>query len=222
MLTPPEAFGCVEEGIYRCVNLEDINAQFLYTLKLRMILSLNPYKPSKAARHLAQTNNIELVHLGTQPWRSSAEWLMLSKDIIQDTLTYILDKRNHPLLLIDSSNAFIGVLRQIQHWTYSSIVAEFRAFTAGKSHYHTEIFLELLVVQCISHEEAVKRRKSTEDSPRIPTPATIQKQQTPSDRKRIVVHLPPDEVLPEWLKRQNTLWKEEENELEKKKAMEYI
>lgn len=209
MLTPPDSFGCVEEGIYRCATIEPINAQFLYTLNLRMILTLNPYKPSKLDRNLSQSNNIELVHIGMQPWRSTSEWLMLSKDIIQDTLIYLLDKRNHPLLLIDSSNAIIGVLRQIQHWTYSSIVAEFRAFTGGKSHYHTEIFLELLNVQCITHEESVKDCRKSNEISGIPRAEYLRFEKKSKIQRWVVVHLPPHEVLPDWFKRQWTIWEEE-------------
>ncbi|CAN6644207.1 hypothetical protein TRVA0_020S01442 [Trichomonascus vanleenenianus] len=207
MLTPPEAFGCVEEGVYRCSSLDPMNLQFIATLGLTIIISINPEKPSRPVRTFAQDNMIQLVHLGLRPWRSSNDnWMLMSRELIQDSMTYVLDRRKHPILLLDSTNAFVGVLRRLQHWKYSSVVAEYRAFSGGKSHYMTEIFLELIDMKCIDHDETVRRRKETEqaDTGRI-------------ERRRsneIVISLPPDEYLPEWFVRQFNLWKREKEALQ--------
>lgn len=196
MLTPPEAFGCVEDGIYRCSALDPLNLQFLSTLGLGIIISLNPEKPSKPVRSFAQENMIQLVHLGLRPWRPVIDnWMLFSKELIQDALTYILDRGKQPVLILDSTNAFVGVLRNLQHWNYSSVVAEYRAFSGGKSHYMTEIFLELLDMKCIPHEQAIKEKES-----KLP----LSRNET-----QIIIALPPEEVLPDWFQRQRELWQKE-------------
>lgn len=220
MLTPPEAFGCVEDGIYRCSALDPLNLQFLSTLGLGIIISLNPEKPPKPVRSFAQENMIQLVHLGLRPWRPVLDnWMLFSKELIQDGLTYILDRGKQPVLILDSTNAFVGILRILEHWNYSSVVAEYRAFSGGKSHYMTEIFLELLDIKCISHEEAIRDQEQHDQN--IDT--SVQKARRPifpktNNETQIIIALPSEEVLPDWFVFQRRLWLEEQQEQERLSA----
>ncbi|ODQ68513.1 hypothetical protein NADFUDRAFT_49151 [Nadsonia fulvescens var. elongata DSM 6958] len=150
MLAPPDNFGVVEESLYRCSSLSPLSFPFLDTLSLKTILFLNPEKPNKPIRSYAQDSDIKLNHLGLRPWfkhARAADWMVFNTELLQDGISAILDIRNQPLLIVDSTNAFVGVLRMVLHWNYSSIVAEYRTFSGGKSHYGTEIFLELLKVK---------------------------------------------------------------------------
>lgn len=164
MLTPPEAYGTVESGIYRCAAIDPFNFAFLDTLGLRSIIVLNLNRPPKVVRTFASDRNIEIVHSGLRPWMpsSKAEWMVLSQELIVDSLSFVLDTRNHPVLVLDATNAFIGTLRRAQHWNFSSVLSEYRAFSGGKPHYMTELFLELIDIQCMDHTEALRRRQSIE------------------------------------------------------------
>lgn len=164
MLTPPEAFGTVESGIYRCAAIDPFHFAFLDTLGLRSIIVLNLNRPPKVVRAYAADRNVDLVHMGLRPWRSSSidEWMVLSHELIMDSLTFVLDTRNHPVLVLDATNSFIGTLRKSQHWNFSSVLSEYRAFSGGKPHYMTELFLELLDIKCMEHTEALRRRQSIE------------------------------------------------------------
>ncbi|VVT53789.1 uncharacterized protein SAPINGB_P003750 [Magnusiomyces paraingens] len=164
MLTPPEAFGTVESGIYRCAVIDPFHFAFLDTLGLHSIIVLNLNRPPKVVRSYAAERNIDLVHMGLRPWRSAAtaEWMVLSHELIMDALTFVLDTRNHPVLVLDATNAFIGTLRRAQHWNFSSVLSEYRAFSGGKPHYMTELFLELLDIKYMDHTEALTRRQSIE------------------------------------------------------------
>ncbi|KAI5963336.1 uncharacterized protein KGF55_003128 [Candida pseudojiufengensis] len=64
MLVSPENFGIVEPGIYRCSKLEIENFQFLETLLLKSIISLDAEKPPRMLQNFLQTNKIELYNLG--------------------------------------------------------------------------------------------------------------------------------------------------------------
>lgn len=175
--------------------------QFLSTLQLKTIVSLNPARPPRTTRIFAQENNIELVHLGLQPWRNASDWSIFAKELAQDALTYIVDKRNYPLLLIDATGGFIGILRHIQNWAFTSILMEYRDFAGDyKTSYKTEVFLELQNFRVISHEEAVRRRKSIEQGLR---PTILERSK--GNSKQVILHLPPDDVLPDWWKRQRTM-----------------
>lgn len=164
MLTPPEAFGTVESGIYRCAAIDPFHFAFIDTLGLRTIIVLNLNRPPKVVRSYAAERKVDLVHMGLRPWRSSntAEWMVLSHELIMDAITFVLDVRNHPVLVLDATNAFIGTLRKVQHWNFSSILSEYRAFSGGKPHYMTELFLELLDIRTMDYTEGLRRRKSIE------------------------------------------------------------
>ncbi|ODV89612.1 hypothetical protein CANCADRAFT_19805, partial [Tortispora caseinolytica NRRL Y-17796] len=144
MLAPPDLFGMVENSLYRCAVVEPVNFAFLNTLELKMILYFNPEKPSKHLTGFMQDNRIELGKFGLRPWRSIAEdWKVLRDDVIQDALSFILDASKYPILIIDSTCTFVGVLRKLQHWSYTSIVAEYRIMNGSKSHYWNELYLEM-------------------------------------------------------------------------------
>ncbi|KAG7664069.1 uncharacterized protein J8A68_002393 [[Candida] subhashii] len=67
MLVPPDSFGLVEPGIYRCSKLETDNFPFLQTLKLKSIIILDAEKPPRSLQTFLDDNNnkIELFNLGS-------------------------------------------------------------------------------------------------------------------------------------------------------------
>lgn len=64
MLVPPDNFGMVEPGIYRCSKLEADNFAFLETLQLKSLVLLNAEKPPRTLRNFLETNKVELFNLG--------------------------------------------------------------------------------------------------------------------------------------------------------------
>ncbi|KAK6459177.1 putative tyrosine phosphatase [Scheffersomyces xylosifermentans] len=64
MLVPPENFGLVEPGIYRCSKLDSDNFPFLETLQLRSLVLLDAEKPPRSLNDFLQSNAIELFNLG--------------------------------------------------------------------------------------------------------------------------------------------------------------
>lgn len=64
MLVPPDNFGLVEPGIYRCSKLEADNFAFLETLQLKSLVLLDAEKPPRTLRNFIETNKVELFNLG--------------------------------------------------------------------------------------------------------------------------------------------------------------
>lgn len=263
MLTPPEGYGAVEDGICefvacfflkiivnlkytdRCSSISALNFAFLETLGLHSIVVLNLDRPPNlVVRHCAD-RSVELVHMGLRPWRrTGTDWMVLSRELLMDALTYVLDTRNHPVLVLDATHAFIGAMRRAQQWSYASVLSEYRSFAGEKPHYLTELFLELLDVRFMDHEEALRRRQSVESMAAAAVAAAAvaassehdNQQQVPlrthrpsmpsedmySDiishhpqNNQIVVILPAIECLPDWFKRQQALWeRDQKNRIE--------
>ncbi|KAJ8099272.1 tyrosine phosphatase family-domain-containing protein [Lipomyces tetrasporus] len=145
MLAPPELFGIVEENIYRCTEIDPLNFPFLQTLSLNTILSISREEPSPAVGLFARENNIKIAHMQLPPWKiSDEEWKLLPDAVVQTSLSYVLNTKYYPLLIIDLSCTFIGVLRKLQHWNLSSIINEYREMSFDRSQYLYELYIELV------------------------------------------------------------------------------
>lgn len=64
MLVPPDNFGQVELGIYRCSKLVSDNFSFLETLHLRSLVLVDAEKPGRSVTEFVGENNIEVYNLG--------------------------------------------------------------------------------------------------------------------------------------------------------------
>lgn len=64
MLVPPDNFGLVEPGIYRCSKLEADHFPFLATLQLKSLVLLDAAKPPRTLKTFLEENNVDLYNLG--------------------------------------------------------------------------------------------------------------------------------------------------------------
>ncbi|KAK9459188.1 tyrosine phosphatase family-domain-containing protein [Lipomyces oligophaga] len=149
MLAPPELFGIVEEDIYRCTEIDPLNFPFLQTLSLKTILFISQLKPSPAVELFARENQIEIAHMKLPSWTSDEEWKLLPDNIASSCLSYVLNTQHYPILIIDLSCTFIGVLRKVQHWALSSIINEYREMSFDRAQYLYELYLELVDLSLI-------------------------------------------------------------------------
>ncbi|KAJ2786835.1 hypothetical protein GGI15_001197 [Coemansia interrupta] len=145
----PEAFALVEEGVYRCSGvLTSEQIKYLDTLHLQTVLILSVEGTSRAFSQYMKKKGIRRIHLGMTRWQPNLGWKPVSEELIKDGLECILDKQNHPLLIVCSSGVretgtLVGCLRKLQHWNFNSVVYEYRSFAGGKGKYTQELFIEL-------------------------------------------------------------------------------
>lgn len=64
MLVPPDNFGLVEPGVYRCSKLEADHTPFLATLQLNSIVLLDAAKPPRNLKVFLEENGVKLFKLG--------------------------------------------------------------------------------------------------------------------------------------------------------------
>ncbi|GJJ75879.1 tyrosine-protein phosphatase OCA1 [Entomortierella parvispora] len=87
-------------------------------------------------------------------------WKPLSEELIKDGLEMILDAKNYPIIVMDTSGiheigTFMGCLRRLQHWNFSSIIVEYRAYAGNKARYVNEQFIELFDIDWITLPESL-------------------------------------------------------------------
>jgi protein tyrosine/serine phosphatase len=155
--TPPEAFGIVEEGVYRSNEMEATNFPFLSTLKLKNILLLSPEGPNREVLAFLKSENINLVHVGHSTLLKSniAAWRPISEELIKEGVEFTLDRDNYPLMImcttgVHETGTLIGCLRKLMRWNLNSIVVEYRAYAGNRSRYINEQFVELFDLDLIT------------------------------------------------------------------------
>ncbi|EMG49545.1 hypothetical protein G210_5660, partial [Candida maltosa Xu316] len=94
------------------------------------------------------------------------QWMLIEKNIVLKAFEIMFNKKNYPLLLIDSSGTLIGILRKIQKWNFNSILNEYRIYSgmSTKNNYYAETFLELVQVELISYEHQSRSRRNSRGS----------------------------------------------------------
>lgn len=64
MLIPPDNFGVVQKGVYRCSKLEGDHLPFLETLDLKLLILLDVAKPPRTLKSFLAENRVNLYNLG--------------------------------------------------------------------------------------------------------------------------------------------------------------
>jgi len=157
MLIPPDAFGIVENGVYRSNAMQPSNFEFLGSLKLKTVVMLSAEAPTRAVQGFLDGKNIKVFNLGLQGnnWKQGVDWRPVSEEIVKEALQIILNRLHHPVMLmctsgIHQSGIIIGCLRKLQRWNFNSIIEEYRSFAGSKSRYVNEQFIELFDLDLIT------------------------------------------------------------------------
>ncbi|WFD29158.1 protein-tyrosine-phosphatase [Malassezia sp. CBS 17886] len=170
----PPIFGHVCPQIFRSADPTTVvdSFAFLDTLRLKSVLLLSIEDPSRALVDFCTRNRVTMHHFGIEHrWptpnlagervpRGAAfpSSLFLSphelnsfsvlETIVKDCLELLLDVRNHPVLVTDTTGIFetgtlLGCLRKMQGWNLSSILVEYRAYAASRARSTNERFIEM-------------------------------------------------------------------------------
>ncbi|KAH3669336.1 hypothetical protein OGAPHI_001457 [Ogataea philodendri] len=182
MLVPPDNFAFVEDGLYRCSQLDAINMPFLEALGLRTIVWLDEEKPPRPINQYMEDNHVRLCHLkesSSVPEEDESlqfqEWMVLKPSLVAETFRILLDyKTYHDCLLVDRSEVMIGLLRRIQRWSYSSISNEYRLFANTKANYAVENYLELVNIELVSSERLLDLEEEEEESEQFEEPKSVE------------------------------------------------
>lgn len=192
MLVPPQNFGVVEDGVYRCGKVGAINIPFLALLQLRLVVYMDAEKPPRALRTYFNDNNVDLVHLSglerhdkgssdaegrlrAPRFRHEDRWMVIPRATLLRALSLLVNRTMFNVLLVDPSETAVGVLRKAQKWSYASIICEYRLYAGAKSNYECEVFVDLVEVyllETLPEPPAVQHDSETEEADATATPPT--------------------------------------------------
>ncbi|KAI8805763.1 tyrosine phosphatase family-domain-containing protein [Cladochytrium replicatum] len=157
LLVPPDAFGIVEKGIYRSNALQPANFGYIRTLNLKSVLVLSTEVPTRQVISFFEDQKIAMTYLGhlVNAWKPILGWRPISEELIKEGLQFILNAQHHPVLVmctsgIHETGMLVGCLRKLQHYSFNSIIMEYRSYAGTKSRLANEQFIELFDLDLIT------------------------------------------------------------------------
>jgi tyrosine-protein phosphatase OCA6 len=135
-LIPPFRFALVEKDLYRGAYPRENNLRFLKRLRLRSIVSLLPKEPSAEIVQFCREQRIELRHFTVPKFKEGETPLGAAE--AQTLLELLIDPRHQPLYVhcldgVHNTGMLIMLLRKLQCWNLSAVIAEFTRFVRGAS-----------------------------------------------------------------------------------------
>lgn len=135
-LIPPFRYALVEKDVYRGAFPRETNLRFLKRLRLRCIVSLLPKAPGEAIGQFCAEQRIELRHFTVPKFKEGETPLGAAE--AQTLLELLIDPRHHPLYVhcldgVHNTGMLIMLLRKLQCWNLSAVIAEFTRFVRGGS-----------------------------------------------------------------------------------------
>ncbi|GMM29603.1 Oca4 protein [Martiniozyma asiatica (nom. inval.)] len=189
MLVPPDNYGMVEPGIYRCSSLSSLNIGFLATLSLRCLLWVDRERPDRQVDNYLKKQRIVVHYINNESDSDSKDQFELYGVMGARSLEVLMDVRNEDCLIVDPSGIIVGLMRKVLGWCYSSISNEYRLMV-GKANYNVETYLEVMEVKLVEPEESLENITESGVGQQIPAPKQTQINQSPSSSPQI-----PDSLL---------------------------
>lgn len=161
LLHPPPLFAPVAPCIYRSSTPPPTSHLFLSTLHLQTILSLTSELPSTSLQSYARKHGITFIHIGPSSLLLSSHFsssTTTSSETLKDSIQLLLDKRNHPILVTETSGIHeIGILlaclRKLQRWNFATILVEYRNFAGNRARAANERLVEMFDTDLITLPE---------------------------------------------------------------------
>eukprot|EP01101_Sappina_pedata_P002906 TRINITY_DN13119_c0_g1_i1.p1 TRINITY_DN13119_c0_g1~~TRINITY_DN13119_c0_g1_i1.p1 ORF type:complete len:245 (-),score=92.78 TRINITY_DN13119_c0_g1_i1:143-877(-) len=147
---PPLNFALVEKGVYRSGYPTARNHSFLQKIGIKSIVYLVPDEYTADGRALIQRQGINLFQKGIKG--NKEPFVEIPKEAIKEILSFILDKRNHPLLIHCNkgkhrTGCVVGCLRKMLRWSLASCFEEYRRFAGNKARILDQQFIELFSLE---------------------------------------------------------------------------
>jgi len=149
LYTPPVNFAMVTHNLFRSSFPQKENFPYLRKLGLKSVLTLvqEPYPEE----NLAFLNSAGIKFFQFPIPGNKEPFVVIPDTSIIGALETILDKRNHPILVHCNAGkhrtgCLMGILRRLQGWALTPVLAEYRMYAAPKERVMDQMFIELFDV----------------------------------------------------------------------------
>ncbi|GBG23833.1 Tyrosine-protein phosphatase SIW14 [Hondaea fermentalgiana] len=145
----PDNFAMVLPGVYRSGFPKIKNFPFLQRIGIKSILTLVLEEYPQANRVFLEQNGMRLFQFGVPG--NKEPFVDIPEHMIRLAVEQLLDVRNHPVLIHCNkgkhrTGCLVGCLRKAGGWNLCSILDEYVRFSAPKSRFMDQQFIELFDV----------------------------------------------------------------------------
>eukprot|EP01012_Entosiphon_sulcatum_P041590 TRINITY_DN55457_c0_g1_i1.p1 TRINITY_DN55457_c0_g1~~TRINITY_DN55457_c0_g1_i1.p1 ORF type:complete len:199 (+),score=36.08 TRINITY_DN55457_c0_g1_i1:56-652(+) len=145
-LIPPINFAMVAPGVYRSGYPTKKNFPFLAKVGIRSIIYLCPEEYMDANKLFSEEQGITFFPCGVEG--NKEPFVDIPDKVIQKALSYILDVRNHPILIHCNkgkhrTGTLVGCLRKLQGWSLTACFDEYNRYAGSKGRAADQQYIEL-------------------------------------------------------------------------------
>ena len=147
LLNPPENFGIVEKGVYRCSCLSKGSKSFLDSqipdLKTVFVVEkIGSTRHKPLIKCLKDRGNVDIVTYEMKKGRPFVDVKAFRSEshmrLVKKAMEIVLDTSRHPVLICCKNGVYytsliVGCIRKIQNWGFSSIINESKEFSSSYS-----------------------------------------------------------------------------------------
>ena len=151
-LFPPLGWGMVEMGLYRSETPEVENFPFLRTLSFVTVIKLGLQGFNNLVKLFFEEERINVVTFSAKQYQVSRA--IASDILICEVLKFVFNKRYYPLLICGPGrqqqvDVIIGCIRRLLHWSFNSILTEYRLYAGDRKRPQTELRMEKFDISII-------------------------------------------------------------------------
>lgn len=145
---PPFNFAMVHRGVYRSGYPTKKNFAFLRRLGIRTVVYLCPEPYPEANRKFLRSIGARLMQFGLAGNKEPYVDIPDESLVVTSALKIVSDPANHPVLIHCNkgkhrTGCVVGCFRRTQRWALTSVVEEYRRYSAPKNRFMDEQFIEL-------------------------------------------------------------------------------
>ena len=145
---PPSNFSMVHRGVYRSGYPTKKNFSFLRRLGIRTVVYLCPEPYPKANRAFLESIGGQLMQFGLAGNKEPYVDIPDESLVVTSALKIVVDPANQPVLIHCNkgkhrTGCVVGCFRRTQGWALTSILEEYRRYSAPKNRFMDEQFIEL-------------------------------------------------------------------------------
>jgi len=153
LYSPPVNFGMVTHNLYRSSFPQKENFAYIRRLGLKSVLTL--VQEDYPEENLAFLESAGINFFQFPIPGNKEPFVVIPDTSIIGALETILDKRNHPILVHCNAGkhrtgCLMGILRRLQGWALTPVLAEYRMYATPKERVMDQMFIELFDIRNLS------------------------------------------------------------------------
>lgn len=75
------------------------------------------------------------------------DWMVIKRNLLSKIFEILLNKNTYNIMIVDSMDVIVSILRKIEKWNYSNLINEYRMYANKNKTYQVENFLDIIQIE---------------------------------------------------------------------------